>query len=453
MITMSLSEAALATGAQLLGADGSFQGCSTDSRSLKTDELFIALRGEHFDGHDFIQAVQKNGASAAMVDRNYDDHTDLSLLQVDDTRRAMGRLAEDWRSRFGIPLIAVTGSNGKTTVKEMLQAILSQQADVLATRGNLNNDIGVPLTLFGLCRQHRYAVIEMGANHVGEIAWLTRIAGPTVAVITQCAPAHLEGFGSVESVANAKAEIFEGLQQDGIAIINADDDYAELWNGKTAQYKRLSFGLRSDAHVVAGQIHIDPENNVTRFQLKTPVGTETISLPLPGEHNVMNALAATACCLAVDVPLSTIRTGLEGMNAVKGRLQLKKGINNIRIIDDTYNANPTSLAAATKVACSYPGACWLVLGDMAELGASSEDMHHSAGEAARESGIERLYAVGTLSNEAVAGFGKGARHFSTMEELINVLSGDLVQGITLLIKGSRSMAMERVVNALQVEER
>ena len=289
----------------------------------------------------------------------------------------------------------------------------------------------------------------MGANHAGEIDWLTQIATPSVAVITQCAPAHLEGFGSIEGVARAKAEIFSGLQEGGIAIINADDNFSELWREQASAYKQLSFSLHNNADIVTRNIQINSENNISQFLLETPVGEETINLPLPGEHNVANALAAVACCVALELPLSVIKSGLESMVSVKGRLQLKKGLHDIRIIDDTYNANPTSLAAAIKVACSFAGTSWLVLGDMGELGTSTEELHYDAGEAAREMGIERLYALGNLSREAVEGFGNGAQHFSSMEELLNTLVRDLTSDVTLLVKGSRAMAMEGVVNALQ----
>ena len=451
MISMLLSEAANATQAQLLGDDRTFSGCSTDSRSLKTDQLFIALQGENFDGHEFISSAEKSGAAAALVQKDYDLEHELALIKVADTRKAMGWLAKHWRSRLSIPLVAVTGSNGKTTVKEMLSSVLSQQESVLVTKGNLNNDIGVPLTLFGLGDEHQYAVIEMGANHAGEIEWLTEIASPSVALITQCAPAHLEGFGSIDGVAKAKAEIFSGLQKDGVAIINADDNYSGLWREKAAVNRQISFALHAEADVTAKEIELDSANNSSRFILNTSKCAETVNLPLLGEHNVANALATTACCLALDLPLSVVKTGLERMQAVKGRLQLKKGIHDVRIIDDTYNANPTSLSAAIKVACAYTGPSWLVLGDMGELGASTQDLHYGAGEIAREMGIKRLYAVGSLSQQAVRGFGEGAQHFSSMEELISELLSDLNEGLTLLIKGSRSMAMERVVNALQLE--
>ena len=449
MINMRLSEAAVATQARLEGADVMFTACSTDSRSLQAGALFIALQGERFDGHAFIAAAREAGATAALVQN--DSEYDMPLLKVADTRKAMGYLAGDWRRRFTLPLIAVTGSNGKTTVKEMLSAILSQQSLVLATQGNFNNDIGVPLTLFGLDADHHYAVIEMGANHAGEIAWLTEIAAPTVALITQCAPAHLEGFGSVAGVARAKAEIFSGVQAGGMAVINADDDFSALWREQAMACEQISFALHKEADVVAGNIQMDAARNNSQFLLHTPIGKETLNLPLPGEHNIANALAATACCLALKLPLSLIKSGLENMTAVTGRLQGKTGRCGARIIDDSYNANPASLTAAVKVAAAGPGTAWLVLGDMGELGQAAGDLHYHAGETARTMGIERLYAIGDLSRQAVQGFGLGAQHFTTMDELKATLLAELKAGVTVLIKGSRSMAMEAVVAALQEE--
>ena len=298
----------------------------------------------------------------------------------------MGQLGKRWRDNFQLPLIAVTGSNGKTTVKEMLASILGREAPVLATSGNLNNDIGVPLTLFSLAQQHRYAVIEMGANNPGEIAWLSHLSSPTVALITQCAPAHLQGFVSVDGVARAKAEIFRGLIKDGIAIINSDDAYAPLWREQAGAYSQISFGMSRDADVFTTDIDADKTTGKHRFNVITPAGEMNITLALPGKHNVMNALAAIACCVALDIPSTSIRAGLEKVQPVAGRLQMKRGINGSRLYDDTYNANPASLKAALTVLGEHPGRRWLVLGDMGELGESAGLLHEQAGEAARLSG-------------------------------------------------------------------
>lgn len=444
---MSLSEAATRLGIRHRNADVRFAGCSIDSRTVQQGNLFIALRGARLDGRGFVRSAIENGACAVMTESSDPDDT-MPLLVVNDSRKAMAALAGSWRNDFQIPLIAATGSNGKTTVKEMIRSILEQDASVLATRGNLNNDIGVPLTLFGLDKQHQYAVIEMGANHPGEIAELSRIARPDVALITQCAPAHLEGFGSVEGVATAKSEIYSGLTTDGCAVVNADDEYADYWRGVASAYTQLSFGITHPADISATDLVFHPETGKTRFTLKTPAGSVSIMLPLAGKHNVLNALAAVACCTALQIPIANMQQGLEEMSHVHGRMQMKIASSGARVFDDTYNANPTSLKAGLQVMSSYPGKLWLVLGDMGELGDYSEDLHRQAGEMAREQGVERLYALGRFSRHAVDGFGQGARYFSQMEELLTSLKPELGAGITVLVKGSRFMAMDRVVNAL-----
>jgi UDP-N-acetylmuramoyl-tripeptide--D-alanyl-D-alanine ligase len=450
MIQMQLSEAAQVLHTGLCGVDTQFTGCSTDSRTVKEGELFIALRGENFDGHKFVDKAIDSGAAAAVLEQDPGDSS-LPHVLVQDAKRAMGKLASAWRSKFSLPLIAVTGSNGKTTVKEMLASILSQNAQVLATSGNLNNDIGVPLTLFGLHGRHKYAVIEMGANHPGEIASLTAMARPDVALVTLCAPSHIAGFGSIDGVAQAKAEIFSGLEADGIAIINIDDKYASQWQLSAAQYKQLSFGMDSAADVCASNIQLDNVSGNGRFILTTADAEIEIALALLGLHNIKNALAAAACCIAIDIPLSQIRDGLALVHAVKGRMQIKSGIRQTRIIDDTYNANPTSLEAAIQSACASSERCWLVLGDMGELGDSAISAHVEAGELARASGIEKLYLVGELSTYAAEAFGRGAMHFVDKESLIRTLEQEVEEEVTVLVKGSRSLAMEKVVQALVQE--
>ena len=447
MISMKLSEAAESLHSVYLGQDVEFSGCSTDSRKVNKGELFIALKGEHFDGHNFLKDAKQCGACAVMVEKA--DEQYLPMIVVENTRQAMGKLAEYWRTGFDVPLVAITGSNGKTTVKEMLVSILRLKAPVLATQGNLNNDIGVPLTLFGLGNEHQYAVVEMGANHPGEIAWLSRIARPNVALITQCAPAHLEGFGSIEGVANAKAEIYEGMDQDGIAIINADDAYAELWRKKIKGFSQLSFGLEQPADVSAKSISQSAYRGKSDFILMTPSGSTNISLPMLGKHNVINALAAATCAIGLNIDLTLMKCGLENMTVVKGRLETKSGLNNSCIIDDTYNANPASLAAALSVVSSFKGRHWLVLGDMGELGPDSVAMHARAGIAARETGIERLYATGPLCRVAVESFGNDAQHFADIKQLIEKLRTEITSDVTVLIKGSRAMQMERVVKILE----
>jgi UDP-N-acetylmuramoyl-tripeptide--D-alanyl-D-alanine ligase len=447
MIQMRLSEAANLLQAGLSGSDVEFSGCSTDTRSLTKGSLFIALRGENFDGHDFVEQAIQGGAAAALVEHELGDKA-VPIIIVEDSKGAMGELASAWRNKFSLPVIAVTGSNGKSTVKEMLASILSQQASVLSTYGNLNNDIGVPLTLFGLNEEHRFAVIEMGANHPGEISNLTAITRPDIALITLCAPAHIEGFGSIDGVADAKAEIFTGLSEDGVAIINADDSYAKVWLEKIDGHKRLTFGIDNSADVSALDLHMDEQSGCTQFTLTTACAQVSVKLSLLGLHNVRNALAAAACCIALNIPLPQIRDGLQLMQPVKGRLQSKPGLKNSRIIDDTYNANPASLEVAIQVATATSKRSWLVMGDMGELGEIAIASHQQAGESARAAGIERLYALGELSKQAVDAFGNGARHFLDKEELIATLKTELNDGLTVLVKGSRAMAMEEIVQSL-----
>ena len=445
MIELYLSEVAAALNATLLGDDVKFTGCNTDTRKITPGSIYVALRGENFDGHKFVSAAQENGASAVIVEQVVAD-CNLPCLCVADTRKALGSLAKFWLERFKLPLVAITGSNGKTTTKEMLRAIFAE--NVLANEGNFNNDIGVPLTLFNLNSKHQQAVIEMGANHAGEIGYLTQLAPPNVATITQCAPAHLEGFKTIKGVALAKGEIFSNLQADGIAVINNDDDYAELWRDLAAPHTISTFAINNPADVMATQIQLNVASS--DFNLKTPNGDITIHLPLPGQHNIMNALAASGCALASGCSLNTIKNGLETMQSVKGRLQLCKGINDSTIINDTYNANPTSLEAALMVLQQSNAPRILVLGDMNELGSQEIEFHQQAGKQAREFGVESLLAIGELSKNAADSFGEGAKHFEQHADLIDYLQ-KIATNATILVKGSRGMKMETIVNALQEE--
>ena len=452
---MLLAQIAKVLDARLPQGDGSVRvnGVSTDTRKIAPNDLYIALRGERFDGADFVAQAKQSGAAAAMLNQDsYESHrasfaADFPILLVDDTRLALGQLAAYWRRQFDIPLVAITGSNGKTTVKEMIASILrvaaGGDAAVLATAGNFNNDIGMPLTLLKLGAQHRYAVIEMGMNHPGEIDYLTQIAMPQVALINNASGAHLEGMGSVRAVAEAKGEIFTGLQHEGSAIINADDEHASLWRKLAGVHSLLEFGLNNDADV-SGVWH--PQGSGLRLEVKTPSGDFTADLQVPGEHNARNALAATAAAIALNLPLESIVEGLEKFAGVAGRLQRKAGKNAAIVIDDTYNANPASLQAAIAVLASAPGRRVLVLGDMGELGENAAAFHAGIGKAAREAEIDRLCALGELSREAVAEFGAGAEHFGTLEQLLAALDGELNEGTTLLVKGSRFMKMERVVS-------
>ena len=443
MMAMRLSEAAGVLEASYSGADVRFAGISTDTRTLAADNLFFALTGPRYDGHDYVDAAQARGAAAAAVSRPVS--TTLPLLQVADTRHALGQLARHWRGRFDIPVVGITGSNGKTTVKEMITAILARRGAVLATRGNLNNDIGVPLTLAGLAPEHRSAVVEMGANHAGEIAYLTGLARPTVGIVTNAGPAHLEGFGSLEGVAHAKGELFAGLDRDAVAVINADDRFAAVWRELAQGRRMLSFGLLPGADVGADW---QATAQGTALALRTPHGAVDVQLPLLGRHNVLNALGATAAALAAGASLDDVREGLEGLAGVAGRLQRKTRADGGLVIDDTYNANPASLRAAIDVLSAFPGERWLVLGDMGELGADAAALHAEIGVYARDAGIDRLFTLGEFSAQAARACGANAQACEDFDALLGALRRELHAGVTVLVKGSRYMGMERVVQAL-----
>lgn len=455
---MTLSQAAKALGIAPIGPKVSFTGVSTDSRNLAAGDLFVALRGERFDAYDFVVGALQSGAAAAMV--NADSYAanpsaapdGAALLVVPDTRLALGQLAAFWRSQFPLRLAAITGSNGKTTVKEMLACILREAAgedSVLATRGNLNNDIGMPLTLLRLDARHRYAVIEMGMNHPGEIDYLTHIARPDVALVNNASGAHLAGLGSVDAVARAKGEIFAGLSEHGTAVINADDPHAPLWRELAGTRMLLEFSLEHPASV-RGRWH--PNATGSDLELIAPMGDFSVSLQVPGEHNARNALAAAALAIALDIPESAIARGLAQFSGVAGRLQRKAGRQGVQVIDDTYNANPASMLAAISVLAKYPGRRVLVLGDMGELGKEAAGFHVQVGEAARLAGIEALYALGELSRGMAQAFGAGGQHFGDADALKTALLPELKAGTTVLIKGSRFMKMERIVQFCMAEE-
>jgi UDP-N-acetylmuramoyl-tripeptide--D-alanyl-D-alanine ligase len=443
MMALQLSAAARILSASQRGADVAFRGVSTDSRKPMPGALFFALHGPNFDGHAFVEAARQQGAAAAAVSRPLD--TSLPLLQVDDTRLALGALCAAWRRRFRLPVVAITGSNGKTTVRAMLASILSRCGRTLSTQGNLNNDIGLPLTLARLDAADRFAVIEMGANHPGEIDYLAGIAAPTIGVITNAAPAHLEGFGDLDGVARAKGELFARLAPDGVAILNADDPRAPLWRSLAAHCRRLEFGLAPGCDVTA---HWEGDVSGSTLQLVTPQDGIALRLPLPGRHNVMNALAASAAALAAGAGLAEIRAGLEALTPVAGRFDVHALPGAITVIDDTYNANPGSLQVALDVLARAPGAHWLVLGDMGELGATGVQLHREAGVQARQAGVARLFTLGALAAEAAAGFGAGATVCTSLEELLAALHAELHGPLQILVKGSRRMRMERVVQGL-----
>ncbi|MDH3376877.1 MAG: UDP-N-acetylmuramoyl-tripeptide--D-alanyl-D-alanine ligase [Gammaproteobacteria bacterium] len=440
---MTLQAAAGILGSSVRGGDVEFNGVSIDSRTTREGDLFVALRGPNFDGHDFVTAAVENGAVAALIIGG--DKVPVPSLTVKDTYRALGQLAADWRRRFELPVIAITGSNGKTTVKQMVGTILRARDAGVVAEGNLNNHIGMPLTLLRLRDSDRFAVLELGMNHPGEISYLTAIAQPTIAVINNAAAAHLQGLGSIGGVARAKGEIFEGLRDAGIAVINIDDRHAALWMDLTSSRRRMTFGLDPSADVSATYSLRPDASDMT---IITPAGQLELTLPLPGVHNVRNALAATAASLAAGAQLADIKQGLERVAPVAGRVVSRRGIGGAAIIDDSYNANPASLYAALEVLAAQSGERLLVLGDMNELGSESAALHTEAGIEARRAGVNGLYAVGAMSRHTVRGFGDGAHHFDNQQALIAALEPRLHAGVTALVKGSRGTRMERVVAAL-----
>ncbi len=442
-----LSRVAQAVDGRLVGADLPLSGVSTDTRAIAAGQLFIALRGERFDAHDFLAPAVASGATALLVADETKLPAGVSAVVVDDTRLALGRLAAAWRVQFDIPVIAVTGSNGKTTTKEMIAAILKAAFGdaVLATRGNLNNDIGLPLTLLGLNATHRAAVIEMGMNHPGEIAYLAPLGAPTVALVTNAQRAHLEGMGDLDEVAREKGSIFAGLQANGVAVINADDAYAETWRAMAAPHAVRTFGVDHAADVFG---KVRQHGLETALEVGAPEGEAAIRLSIPGRHNARNAMAAAAACLAAGLPLSAVLAGLESFAGVKGRLQRRSGKNGAEILDDTYNANPDSVRAGIDVLAATIGRKLLVLGDMGEIGEASGQYHDEIGGYAKSQGIDRLYALGDAAQQAVRNFGEGARHYCNVEKLIAAVDKELGPETTVLVKGSRFMKMERVADAL-----
>lgn len=447
---MRLSSAAASLGVPHMGGDVEFFAVGSDSRAVSPGMLFVALRGERFDGHDFVADVLAAGAVGALVDRHWAKaHPGLPLIPVVDTRIALGQLAAHWRGCFPIPLLGITGSNGKTTVKEMSAAILAARfgdaAAVMATHGNLNNDIGMPLTLLGLRATHRAAVVEMGMNHPGEIDYLTRLAAPTVAVVNNAQRAHLAGLGTVREVALAKGEIFAGLGDDGVAVFNADDTHAELWRDLTRGRRQLAFGLEQACDVRG---HFVEHGLGGELQLDTPWGKVATTLSVPGRHNARNACAAAAATLAAGAAADDVARGLAAFTGVKGRLQRRVGPGGTAIVDDSYNANPDSMRAAIDVLAGVPGRRIFVMGDMGEAGEAAAQFHDEVGGYARSKGIDRLYALGELSAVAARSFGDGGRHFGCVEDLVAALRDECSAQTTILVKGSRFMKMERVVTAL-----
>ncbi|HWT15156.1 MAG TPA: UDP-N-acetylmuramoyl-tripeptide--D-alanyl-D-alanine ligase [Patescibacteria group bacterium] len=444
MIRMSLAELSASIGARLLGDERSFAGVGADSRTIEAGQLFVALRGERVDGHDYVAAVAERGAAAAVVEHPIDAR--LPQLVVDHAERALGETARVWRARCRAQVVGITGSNGKTTLKSLTHSILSRAGRCHVNPGNLNNEIGLPLSLCALDAQADHAVCEMGAGKPGDIAYLARIAAPQIAVVNNVGAAHLERMGNVRGVAETKGAIYAALPSDGVAVINAEDDFADYFRSLAGKRAQISFALDRDADV-RGRI-LDDDASSQRLGIDTKAGSFSVSLALPGRHNALNALAATALALAAGASLEHVRLGLASTGAVRGRLVRTSLANGATLIDDSYNANPASMRAAIDTLCAQPAPRWLVIGDMKELGADAAELHRGIGAYARERGIECLYATGELSRHAGAGFGATARHFERQQDLVDALRADLAPGVTALIKGSRSSAMDRVVRAI-----
>ena len=440
----SLSCAAKNMDGILHGDDRQFDGISTDSRSVSDGELFFALRGPNFDGHDYVGKAKAYGAAGAVVSNLVAE--DIAQIAVGDVKLALGKLGATWRKRKNVCVVGVTGSNGKTTLKEMIAACLATKAPTLATLGNLNNDIGLPLMLSRINDDHEYAVFEMGASQTGEIAYLTDLTDPDVVVITNAGAAHLEGFGSIEGVAHAKGEILQNRRRPSVAVLNADDAYFDYWVSLVGDCRVMSFGSAESADVRAADILTAADGS--RFRLQLPEASINVSLPLPGMHNVHNACAAAAVATALGIDSAHIQSALEGLAPVEGRLRPFAGVNGCTLFDDSYNANPLSVLAAAEFLASLAGESWLVLGDMKELGDDAENLHRELGASVRASGVDRLFAIGDLSRHSVAGFGDGARWYASIEELIADVS-EVSAAANVLVKGSRSMRMERVVTALR----
>ena len=465
-----LADAALAVGGRLLGDDAEFGAVSTDTRTIAAGSLFVALRGPRFDAHEFLAAAAAAGAVGAIVDhvpppaRPQTEPPGAStrapagssagappgLILVSDTLLALQRLAQVWRAGFTLPIVGVAGSNGKTTTKEMTAAILACRGPVLATRGTLNNHIGVPLTLLRLDPRHRSAVVEMGTNQPGDVAALMPLVRPAVALITNAGAEHLEFFGDLDGVARGEGEAIAGLGSDGIAVLNADDPYVDYWRQVAGARPVRTFGLRVPADVTAETVAASIEDGgfVTRFTLRTAEGSTPVVLHAGGTHNLVNALAAAAAAGAAGATLADMQCGLAEFRAVSGRLQLKPGAAGSWIIDDSYNANPDSVRAGLDVLGALAGSKWLVFGDMGELGAHAEASHTEVGAYARARGIERVFALGRSTPGTVASFGAGGEWFADADALLRRLAPLLTAGVTVLVKGSRVNRLERVVAGL-----
>jgi UDP-N-acetylmuramoyl-tripeptide--D-alanyl-D-alanine ligase len=450
MMARTLAAVAREVEGRLVGKDEPFGAVTTDTRTLGEGSLFVAIPGDRFDGNDYVEEAFAKGAAGALVSRLA--ASQLPQIEVRDSRRALGAMGRAWRASFSIPVVGVTGSSGKTTVKELIAAILSVSRSVCVTQGNLNNDIGVPLTLMRITAEHDAAVIEMGANHAGEIGYLAGLAQPTVGVITNAAAAHLEGFGSLRGVCQAKGELLDHLPRAGTAVLNADDQFRSDWVARSRCEFTVTFGFAPSADCrVLGSPHFLA--NGSEFRMHLPDGEEAdVWLPLLGRQNVANALAAAAAAQAVGTSVEDIVAGLARAAAVRGRLRAVSGRNGSTIIDDSYNANPGSVHAALDHLARLSGRRILVFGNMAELGPTGPELHKEVGEYARGR-CDVLFAIGDLAGEAAKAFGTEGRRVSDVEEARAALDPLLADDVTVLVKGSRVMGLDRLVRTLEVEPR
>jgi len=446
-LSMTLNQLARIVGCEERFDDIKVSGAVIDTRKIEAGNLFVALKGERVDGHDFLAQARQAGAAAALVSELQDDA--LPQLLVADVKQAFAQIANAWLQQCRAKVIAITGSNGKTSVKEMVSAIVRQVGPVTSTQGNYNNELGVPLTVCRVDPEDKFAVIEMGTNHPGEIAELVKIAVPDVAVINNIAPAHLEGFGTEQGVAREKGAIYAGLAATGIAIVNADMPYADIWTSMIGGRKVLRFSLENDAEIKPDYVQLDGISG--HFMVKLDGISHHFSLPLPGLHNINNALAAIAVCRALSIPVDAMVRGLAGMKVVPHRLQLRDGVNQARLLDDTYNANPGSYLQALKTLAGFNGEHWLVLGDFGELGTESDAIHKQMGQQARDLGVSRLFTVGRSSRMAADQFGETAQHFEDIETLQHCLHHELHGDVTCLIKGSRFMQLDKLADQLAQE--
>lgn len=434
-------------GGQAIGADVAIEGLIHDTRLVTPSAMFLAFKGQHSDGHDHLSDAKKAGASSALVSRAVD--CDLPQVQVRDVLTAAGDLAAAWRASLDVQVVGITGSNGKTSVKEMVLAILQDHGETLATEGNYNNEIGVPITLSRLSNKHEFAVIEMGAAREGDIRYLSHLVRPTVGILTNAGPAHLESFGSIDTIVRTKGELFATLSDDGWAVINADSSYVRHWRDLAAHCHSLHFGIDHESDF--GAIVASNYQMGDAIDVQTPEGIVSLTLPVPGRHNVSNALAAMAACFALGVAPAQAANSLSKLKSVSQRLQIHRPAEELTVIDDSYNANPTSMEAGLEVLSHSQKAQWLVIGDMLELGEMSEAMHRELGQLARDKEIDKVFACGPLTRASVKAFGDQGQWFESQDELIQALLANQPRPLSILVKGSRGMRMDRVVSALLEE--